>query len=126
MTCSLRSLLVPAAMSLALACASGVHAEPAGKAPAEVSIPFANRGGIRDWRVEDDANLLLQDRQGQWYRARLLVPAYYLAYAGQLSFSTGPSGALEKLDSVVVRGQKYPIVSLTRIESPAKPGARSQ
>lgn len=48
-------------------------------APAEAAIPFANNGGIRGWFVENDANLLLEDRQGQWYRARLLSPAYYLA-----------------------------------------------
>lgn len=89
-------------------------------APAEVTIPFANKGGIRGWFVENDANLLLEDRQGQWYRARLLSPAYYLAYAEALRFATGPSGTLQKLDSVIVRGQKFPIVSLTRIEPPPK------
>lgn len=89
-------------------------------APAEAEIPFANSGGIRAWFVENDANLLLEDRQGQWYRARLLSPAYYLAYAEALRFATGPSGTLQKLDSVIVRGQFFPIVSLTRIELPAK------
>lgn len=52
---------------------------PAGasaSASVEASIPFANRGGISDWRVEDDSNLLLQDNRGQWYRARLQAPSY--------------------------------------------------
>jgi hypothetical protein len=43
-----------------------------------------------------------------------------LSYSEGLGFATGPSGTLEKLDSVVVRGKKYPIVSLTRIEPPAR------
>lgn len=91
---------------------------PARQLAAETGIPFANRGGILDWQVEDDATLLIQDRQGQWYRARLLSPAYYLPYSHDLGFATGPSGILEKFDSVVVRGQKYPIVSLVRTEAP--------
>lgn len=93
-------------------------AETAASAP-QVSIPFANRGGVRDWVVEDDSNLLLQDRRGQWYRAKLLAPATYLAFSSSLRFATGPSGTLEALDSVIVRGQKYPIVSLIRIDPPA-------
>jgi len=101
-------------------CALWLLAAPLGAAePApEASIPFANSGGVRDWVVENDRNLLLQDRQGQWYRARLLSPAPSLAYSSSLRFATGPSGTLEKLDSVIVRGQKFPIVSLTRIDPP--------
>lgn len=92
----------------------------AGKPAPEASIPFANRGGIRDWQLEDDSTLLLQDRRGQWYRAKLQVPAYYLSYAEAIGFVTGPSGTLEKFGSVVIRGQRYPIISLTRIKPPAK------
>lgn len=91
-------------------------------AAAEVGIPFANRGGVRDWVVVDDSNLLLRDRQGQWYCARLLSPAYYLAYAHELRFATGPSGTLAKFDSVIVRGEKFPIVSLSRCAAPEKAG----
>lgn len=116
------SIFVAACLAWAVlgqACAAEALVEPAAQTPAEASIPFANRGGIRDWRVEDDSNLLLQDRRGQWYRVRLQAPAYYLAYAGHLAFATGPSGTLERLDAVIVGGQKYPIISLTRIEAPA-------
>jgi len=101
-----------------LGAAEPAVAETAAPAP-QASIPFANRGGVRDWLVEDDSNLLLQDRRGQWYRARLLAPATYLAYVSSLRFATGPSGTLEALDSIIVRGQKFPIVSLTRIDPPS-------
>ena len=84
----------------------------------ETSIPFARQGGINNWVVEDESTLLLQDRHGLWYRARLLVPAYYLPYASSLGFATGPSGTLERLDSVVLDGKKYPIISLTKADPP--------
>ena len=89
-----------------------------GQALPETSIPFARKGSIINWVVEDESTLLLQDRQGSWYRAKLLTPSTYLAFTSSLSFATGPSGTLEALDSVIVRGQKFPIVSLTRIDPP--------
>ncbi|MCB4358825.1 DUF6491 family protein [Quatrionicoccus australiensis] len=117
MTRHLRSVLL--ALGIVALATSTVFADsPAEPKAAQASIPFVNRGGIRDWVVEDDANLLLQDRQGQWYRARLVGPAYYLAHSKGLLFATGPSGTLETFDSVVVYGQKYPIISLTRIDPP--------
>jgi len=119
----------PLRVFLVSGCALWLFATPLGAAEPSVaetdapaqqaSIPFANRGGIRDWVVEDDSNLLLQDRGGQWYRARLLAPSTYLAFTSSLRFATGPSGTLETLDSVIVRGQKFPIVSLTRIDPPS-------
>lgn len=93
--------------------------DPAAASDAETGIPFAAHGGIRDWRVEDDATLLLQDIHGNWYRARLAAPAWDLAYAQSLGFTTAPSGTLERLDSIVVRGRAYPILSLKRTAPPA-------
>lgn len=84
----------------------------------EVAIPFANHGGIHDWRVVDDATLLLQDVHGQWYLAKLFAPVYDLAYTDHLGFVTPPSGSLEKFGSVLIHGRRYPIVSLTRAPAP--------
>jgi hypothetical protein len=112
-----------AACCLALLAASAVAAEdgaPPASAAAmpEVAIPFANHGGIRDWRVVDDASLLLQDVHGQWYLAKLFAPVYDLAYSDHLGFVTPPSGSLEKFGSVLIHGRRYPIVSLTRAPAP--------
>jgi hypothetical protein len=85
----------------------------------EVSIPFADHGGIRDWRVVDDATLLLQDVHDQWYLAKLFAPVYDLAYVERIAFITPPSGSLEKFGSILVHGRRYPIVSLTRAPAPA-------
>jgi hypothetical protein len=109
-----------AATGLLLAAVTGtvVAADPVPARPddttREASIPFANHGAIRDWEVVDDSTLLIQDIHGQWYRAKLSGPAFALPYTEHLGFVTEPSGTLEKLSAVVVRGQRYAILSLTR------------
>ena len=35
----------------------------------EVSIPFANHGGVDDWRAVDDHTLLIKGLGKQWYKA---------------------------------------------------------
>lgn len=90
-------------------------------ASAEVTIPFANHGGVSDWRVVDDTTLLIKDVHGHWYRAKLLTAATELHFTDSVGFDTSPSGSLGKHSSIVVEGRRYPIVSLTRTERPAKP-----
>lgn len=86
----------------------------------EVTIPFANHGGISDWKRVSDSTLLIEDVHGHWYLAKLQFEAYDLAFADSMGFDTLPTGELGKLSSVVVSGKKYPIVSLTRTDKPAK------
>lgn len=86
----------------------------------ELSIPFANRGGIRDWVAMDDATLLVQDNFRKWYRVRLVAPTRHLLHAEGIGFVTGPSGALDNTGSLAVRGQKYPIASVTASERPKR------
>lgn len=90
------------------------------QAAAEAYIPFANNGGVSNWKVVDDSTLLIQDVHGHWYLAKLQSPAYGLAFANSLGFATAPSGRLEKFSSVVVSGRRYPIISLTRTKLPKK------
>lgn len=122
--CCAASCLALLAASTVSALAADDGAPPASTATRpEVAIPFANHGGVRDWRAVDDATLLLQDVHGQWYRAKLFAPVYHLAYAERIGFITPPSGSLEKFGSVLIHGRRYPIVSLTRAPAPA-PAAR--
>lgn len=93
--------------------------KPADSMP-EVTIQFANHGGISDWRRVDDSTLLIEDVHGHWYLAKLQVAAYDLAFSDSVWFVTPPTGELGKLSSVVVSGRRYPIVSLTRTDPPAK------
>lgn len=86
----------------------------------QLSIPYANRHGIRDWVAEDDSTLLIQDNFKKWYRVRLMAPSRYVLYAEHIGFVTGPSGILDNTGAVVVRGQKTPIVSITASEGPKR------
>lgn len=86
----------------------------------ELSIPFASRGGVRDWVAVDEATLLIQDPARKWYRVRLLAPARHLLHAEGLGFVTGPGGSLERGGAIVVRGQPYPIASITASEGPRR------
>lgn len=122
----LASLVLPLT-ALALA-APAVHAETASAARQEARIPFVNHGGIRDWRAVDRDTLYIQDRHRNWYRAELMGPAFDLNFSWTIGFDTGPTNTLDKFSSVVVRGQKYPIQSLVRIdgEPPKKRDKRDQ
>lgn len=126
----LASLVLPLA-ALALA-APAVHAETA---PAQteaqqedVRIPFANRGGIRNWRSYDKDTLYIQDRQRNWYKAELMGSAFDLPHSWAIGFDTSPSDTFDKFSTIVVRGQRYAIQSLVRIdgEPPKKRDKRSQ
>jgi hypothetical protein len=86
----------------------------------QATIPFANQGGISNWKVVDDSTLLIQDKHRHWYLAKLQTGAYDLAFAESIGFVTLPSGALGKFSAVVVNGRRYPIISLTRTEPPVR------
>lgn len=86
----------------------------------QLVIPGVNHGGIRDWVPVDDVTLLIQDNFRKWYQVKLLVPSRQLAYAESLGFVTGPSGILDNTGAIVVRGQKYPVASITASEGPKR------
>jgi hypothetical protein len=98
-----------------------------GKAIAqETSIPFANMGGIRDWRAIDDSSLYVQDVRRNWYIARLAVPSPDLAFVQSIGFETKGTNQLDRFASLVVGGQRIPLTSFVASAPPppkAKAGA---
>lgn len=113
----LSSLVLPLA-ALALA-APAVHAEtpsPQPEAKQDARIPFVNHGGIRDWRSDDKDVVYIQASNRDWYKATLVTPAYDLPFVQAIGFDTGPIGTLDKFSSIVVRGQRYPIAALEKID----------
>jgi len=88
-------------------------------APAEVTIPFANHGGIYTWQVLNDRTLLVQSQSRKWYRATLMSPCFDLPFTEKLGFETNADGSFDKFGAVKVRGQRCPLVSL--VESPPPP-----
>jgi hypothetical protein len=113
--------------------ATGAHAttSPASLASSEsaasarepapyVSIPFANHGGIRDWRADDNRSLWIEGRSGQWYYAEMFGPCFGLNFAERIGFVTAPYGSFDRWSSVIVDGQKCTIGSLRLSDPPAK------
>jgi hypothetical protein len=91
----------------------------AGQAPAkppEASIPFANHGGVDNWRADGDRTVYFQDLHRQWYRATLFAPAFDLPYVEFIGIDPGPSGALDKWGAIYVHGQRYTFQTFEKIE----------
>jgi hypothetical protein len=105
------------------AAAQAVAAEQAtGK---ETSIPFADMGGIRDWKAIDDSTLYVQDIRRNWYIAKLIQPSPDLTFATKIGFETKGTNQLDKFGTVVVGGQRIPLTSFVASgPPPAKTAAK--
>ncbi len=111
-----------AAMALALAGGVGANAQAPAGAPAtagaEVSIPFVNRGGVRDWQAVGDNKVYIQDSQGKWYLVTLATSSPDLPFATAIGFETKGLDQLDKFGTIVVSGTRYPLSSLVASEPP--------
>lgn len=117
----LSSLVLPlAALAFVAPAAYAETAPAAAEAQQEVRIPFANNGGIRDWRSYEKDVLYVQDRQRKWYKATLMSPAFDLRYTEAIGFDTGPTDTFDRFSTVVVAGQRYAVQSLVRVDHPPK------
>jgi Family of unknown function (DUF6491) len=99
---------------------------PAPKAPvvdattSEARIPFANQGGIYNWRAVNDRTLLIQAQNRQWFKATLFAPCIDLPFAERVGFESNADGSFDKFSSVQVRKQKCPLLSLVPTDAPPK------
>lgn len=103
-----------------LACVA-IAALPAAAAEksAEAHIPFANSGGIRDWRALDDKSLFVQGTDRQWYHATLFSSCFGLSTTHNLAFVTSPpDGSFDRFSSLLVEGSRCPVVSLVKSDPP--------
>ena len=73
-------------------------------------IPFANHGGIRDWKADRDQGLWVQDVHRHWYYAKLMGPCTGLDFAETIAFDTHPAlaGGLAALVLAVVGYAAWP------------------
>ena len=85
-----------------------------------VSIPFANLGSVRDFRVVSDDVLLIEGTGHRWYRATLFGPCIGLRQAESLAFVTEPGGALDRFSAIYVEGRRCTFRTFERTEAPAK------
>ena len=111
----LSALLIP--LSPLAAVPSGAVAAPA-PARSEASIPFANHGGVDDWRAEGTRTIYFKDQHNKWYRATLMMPAFDLPFVETIGIDARPVGTLDKFGAVIVKGQRYPFASFESVSGP--------
>lgn len=97
----------------------------AAETSAEAHIPFANTGGIQDWRALDNKGLYVQGTGRQWYYATLMGPCFGLDTAQGVGFVTSPSdGSFDKFGAVTVGDQRCQVTSLVKSDPP--PGEKGK
>jgi hypothetical protein len=105
-----------AAISLSLGLLSGLTSAK------DVSIAFADHGGIKDWQADHDLGIWIQDSHRKWYYARFMSPCHELRFAEGVGFVTGPGGQLDRFSSVKVRGEaRCVFTSFDESAGPPKP-----
>ena len=119
-----RSLILPVALLAAVPFSA--MAEPAdppaeassAPAQAEASIPFANHGGVWNWRAEGNRTLYFEDNHRNWYKAELMGVAPGLPFVSFIGLDTRPNGTLDRWSAVYIEGQRYPLVSFVKVDGP--------
>lgn len=103
---------------LPLALLAGAAAAQTPPAPAQ--IPFANHGGIYDWRAEGNNAMIVESRDHRFYRATFLSPCYDLKFRDRVGFVTDARDVLDKFDAVRVGDQTCQFISFDEIPKPEK------
>lgn len=99
--------------------AKKVQSAADGRGP-QVTIPFADHGGIRDWRAIDRNTLLVEGTGNRWYRVELFAPCFDLPFADRVGFKANVTGELDRFSTVIVRGQPCAVQSVTATAAPPK------
>jgi hypothetical protein len=89
---------------------AGGSAQPASL---QTRIPFANFGGIEDWRAVNDELLYVEGRDDQWYRVDLFAPCTGLRFEQSVGFVAEPTGSFDRFSSIVVDGRECNVRSVT-------------
>ncbi len=110
-----------AAMAAPDAAAPSAAATGAGvPAASEARIPFANHGGIYDWRAVDDKTVLIESLNRKWYKATLLNSCFNLPFAERIGFQSNADGSFDKFSAIQVGHQRCQVVSFVETTPPAK------
>ncbi len=102
-----------------LVLASGLAAAPAFAAN-RVFIPFADRGGINDWRATNERTIWLHSRTGQWFKAEMLGIRDGLRFAERIAYRAQPDGSFDDRSAVIVGGRACRVQSLVKSDPPPK------
>ena len=87
----------------------------------EVSISFAQFGGIDDWRADGNKALFVKGRRNnEWYYAKLMSTCQGLSFAEAVGFKNEATSSFDKFSTIVVDGQPCQLTSLVKSAPPPK------
>ena len=72
--------------------------------PGDASIPFADHGGINDWRADKTRGIWVQSTSRKWFYGTFMIPCTGLDQSEAVGFVTSPSGDLDHWSYIVIRG----------------------
>ena len=86
--------------------------------PPQAAIPFPERN-IDSWRANGTKGLWIR-AQRKWYYAELFMNCPDLPWAESVAFVTGGPGSFDRYSYILVRGERYPLRSLTASSEPPR------
>ncbi len=123
---SLAALLLP----LSAAAADEPAPKPASAAPreigAEASIVFPSDTTIRNWRADRERGIWVQDRRGDWYYGLFAGICRDVDFAQAIGFDTRGQSRLDRFATLVVRGERCPLVSFVNSAPPPSKAERDK
>ena len=119
----MHKLFIMTSIGIALALSAfstGAQAQGSGEQSADRAvIEFANLGGIRDWRPAGSADaILIEGRNGQWYRATFMNHCPQINFHESLGFVTDATGDLTRFSSIVAGDQRCYFKTFERTTAP--------
>jgi hypothetical protein len=109
---------VGAAGALAVAVTTHAGVAAASTTP-QASIPFADHGGIYDWRPNGDRGIWVQSAHHEWFYGTFVGACFGLDTAPRIGFVTDVTGEFDRWSSIVVPHE--PRCHLSTFEASAPP-----
>ncbi|MDE2406102.1 MAG: hypothetical protein KGM17_15635 [Sphingomonadales bacterium] len=84
----------------------------------QAEIPFADHGGVADWRADGDHTIYFEDNHHRWFRATLFAPCFDLPFVEAIGIDAGPTGSLDNFGAVIVKGRRYTFSAFVAVPGP--------
>jgi len=90
----------------------------------QAAIPFADHGGIYDWRANGDKGIWIQSVGGKWFYGSFMGTCLGLDTALRVGFKSEPTGQFDRWSTIVVPHE--PQCHLASFEQSAGPPRRGE
>ncbi|HMO77495.1 MAG TPA: DUF6491 family protein [Sphingopyxis sp.] len=107
--------LAAALLPLSVAAADEPAPRPLG---VESGITFPSDATIRNWRADGEDGIWIEGRRGEWFYGRFAGICRDLDFAQAIGVDTRGVSRLDKFATIVVRGERCPLVSFVTSAPP--------